>query len=114
MSHIKARLNVRGRTLLVERVLGGRPAAHVAKKLGISRQCAYRCVRRYRAEGEAGLSDRSSRPHSMPSPTSPGREAVGLEARIHLCTGPARIAADTGVPARTVSRVLARHHVPAL
>ena len=47
MSHINARLNVRGRALLVERVLGGRPAAHVAKELGISRQCAYRWVRRY-------------------------------------------------------------------
>lgn len=114
MSHINARLNVRGRALLVERVLGGRPAAHVAKELGISRQCAYRWLRRYRAEGEAGLSDRSSRPHSRPSLTSPEREAAVLESRTRLRTGPARIAADTGVPARTVSRVLVRHHVPAL
>ena len=114
MSHINARLTVRGRALLVERVLGGRPAAHVAKELGISRQCAYRWVRRYRAEGEAGLNDRSSRPHSMPTQTSPEREAAVLEARTRLRTGPARIAADTGVAARTVSRVLARHHVPAL
>ncbi len=81
MSHINARLNVRGRALLVERVLGGRPAAHVAKELGISRQCAYRWVRRYRADGAAGLNDRSSRPHSMPSQTSPEREAAVLEAR---------------------------------
>ena len=114
MSHINARLNVRGRVLLVERVLGGRPAAHVAKELGISRQCAYRWLRRYHAEGEAGLSDRSSRPHSVPSRTSPEREAAVLEARTRLRSGPARISADTGVPARTVSRVLARHHVPAL
>ncbi|WP_183323253.1 IS481 family transposase [Cryobacterium roopkundense] len=114
MSHINAKLTVRGRALLVERVLGGRPAAHVAKELGISRQCAYRWVRRYCSEGEAGLRDRSSRPHSMPTQTSPEREAAVLEARGRLRTGPVRIAADTGVPARTVSRVLARHNVPAL
>jgi transposase len=100
--------------VLVERALGGRSAAHVAKELGISRQCVYRWVRRYRAEGEAGLSDRSSRPHSKPSLTSPEREAAVPEARTRLRTGPARIVADTGVPARTVSRVLARHHIPAL
>jgi transposase len=42
--------------VLVERVLDhGRPVAHVAKELGISRQCAHRWIARFRAEGEAGL-----------------------------------------------------------
>ena len=41
MAHRNARLNVRGRSLLVERVVDlGRPVAHVAKELGVSRQCA--------------------------------------------------------------------------
>lgn len=37
-----------------------------------------------------------------------------LDARARLRFGPARIAAATGVPARTVSRILTRHHVPPL
>jgi hypothetical protein len=50
-SHRNARLNLHGRVLLVERVCGQhRPVAHVAKELGISRQCAHRWVARYRAE----------------------------------------------------------------
>ncbi|UFS59792.1 IS481 family transposase [Subtercola endophyticus] len=114
MSHVNARLTVRGRVLLVERVLSGRPAAHVAKELGISRQCAYRWVRRYRAEGLPGLVDRSSRPHHTPTRTSPDREEAVLDARARLRCGPARIAAETTVAARTVSRILARHEIPPL
>lgn len=37
-----------------------------------------------------------------------------LDARALLRQGPLRIAAATGVPARTVSRILVRHHVPRL
>ena len=37
-----------------------------------------------------------------------------LESRRDLKSGPMRIAAATGVPARIVSRILARHHVPRL
>ncbi|UFS59111.1 IS481 family transposase [Subtercola endophyticus] len=114
MPHINARLTIHGRTLLVRRVLSGRPAAHVAKELGISRQCAYRWVRRYRAEGLTGLSDRSSRPHHTPTRTSSDREQAVIQARSVLRCGPARIGAATGVPARTVSRILARHQIPPL
>lgn len=115
MSHANARLTPRGREILVDRVLTARrPVAHVAKGLGISRQCAHRWVRRYMNEGPPGLRDRSSRPRSMPTRTSPHREKLVCEARTRLRAGPLRIAADTGVPARTVSRVLTRHHVPPL
>ena len=55
MPHGNARLTVHGRQLLVDRVLSGRPVAHVAKEVGVSRQCAHRWVARYAAEGEAGL-----------------------------------------------------------
>ncbi|MCV7370622.1 helix-turn-helix domain-containing protein [Mycolicibacterium duvalii] len=51
------------RQLLVNRILkGGRKPAHVAAELGVSRQCAYRWVRRFLDEGPAGPRDRSSRP----------------------------------------------------
>jgi len=115
MTHINARLNMHGRTLLITRVLHHRrPVAHVAKELGISRQCAHRWVNRYRVEGPAGLQDRSSRPRSSPTQTSPDKVAAVLAARAQLRTGPIRIAAATGVPARTVSRILVRNHVPRL
>lgn len=115
MSHVNARLTVRGRALLVERVIvGRRPVAHVAKELGISRQCAHRWVKRFRLEGSAGLHDRSSRPRASPTRTAPDREAAVLQARGELRQGPLRIAATTGVPARTVSRILVRHRVPRL
>ena len=56
MSHANARLTVHGRLLLVRRVRqDGRPAAHVARELGISRQCACWWVRRFDAEGMAAL-----------------------------------------------------------
>jgi len=61
MSHCHARLSVHWRRLLVHRVCElGMPVAHVAKAMGISRQCAHRWVARPIAEGDAGLHDRSS------------------------------------------------------
>ncbi|MDQ0938974.1 hypothetical protein QFZ67_000679 [Streptomyces sp. V1I1] len=55
VSHRNARLTVFGRRLLVERVCSGRPVAHVAAEMGISRATAHTWVGRWRAEGEAGL-----------------------------------------------------------
>jgi transposase InsO family protein len=91
-----------------------RPAAHVARELGISRQCAYRWVRRFDAEGLAGLADRSSRPRRMPRRTPAATEAAVIAARRQLRRGPAFLAGATGVPARTISRILARHGEPRL
>jgi transposase len=81
MPHGNARLTVHGRQLLVDRVSSGRPVAHVAKEVGVSRQCAHRWVARYAAEGEAGLQDRSSRPQRSPRRTSPAVEAAVVGAR---------------------------------
>jgi transposase InsO family protein len=115
VSHANARLTLHGRRLLVSRIVDDhRPVAHVAKELGVSRQCAHRWVRRFQAEGPAGLVDRSSRPLRTPTRTSPDREAAVLEARTRLRFGPARLASETGVPARTISRILIRHGVPPL
>jgi transposase InsO family protein len=115
MSHRNARLTPRGRQLLVERVRrDGMPVAHVAKAMGISRQCAHRWVKRFDDEGLRGLEDRSSRPLSSPRQTSPRREARVLQAREQLRCGPAILASRTGVPERTVSRILRRHGVPRL
>jgi hypothetical protein len=55
VSHRNARLTVHGRRLLVERVCAGRPVAHVAAEMGVSRATAHKWVRRWRDEGEPGL-----------------------------------------------------------
>jgi transposase InsO family protein len=113
--HANARLTVHGRMLLVQRVrLEGRPKAHVAAELGVSRQCAHRWVKRYDEHGAAGLLDRSSRPRHCPQRTDDEVEARVLTARRDEQTGPAMLASVTGVPARTISRILARHGVPRL
>jgi len=115
VSHRNARLTVHGRRLLVHRVRElGMPVAHVAKAMGISRQCAHRWVARFDAEGDAGLHDRSSRPHSMPTRTGADVEARIVAARIEHRRGQDWLGSELGVAPRTVSRVLRRHDLPRL
>ena len=115
VSHANARLTVHGRQLLVHRVLiDGRKAAHVAAELGVSRQCAYRWVRRYREEGQAGLLDRSSRPHHCPTRTPAHVEAAVVALRLAERRGQQWISDELGLRARTVSAILRRHHMPYL
>ncbi|WP_030777348.1 IS481 family transposase [Streptomyces sp. NRRL F-2664] len=109
MSHRNARLTVHGRRILVERVLSGRPVAHVAAEMGISRPTAHKWVRRWRAEGEAGLHDRPSRPHTTPHRTHAAVEAQVCRLRTGRKLGPARIGPILGLPTSTVHRILARH-----
>jgi transposase InsO family protein len=109
MAHRSARLTVFGRQLLVQRVeIQGKPVAMVATELGISRTTAYKWLRRHRAEGEAGLAERSSRPHR--SPRSLPRTAVEaiLAARVETGYGPHRLAYLTGYPRSTIGDVLRR------
>src|SRR5579862_9490546 len=109
MSHRNARLTPRGRLLLVERVrLQGMPVAHVAKAMGVSRQCAHRWVKRFDQEGVVGLEDRSSRPLHSPRATDPKTVAKVLKKRRELRCGPALLAAELKVPERTISRILKR------
>jgi hypothetical protein len=115
VSHRNARLNVRGRLLLVERVVRlGRPVAHVASELGISRQCAHRWIKRYRSEGAAGLPGRPSRPRRSPIRTAAEVEGHVLQVRREQRRGPDWIGAELGLPSRTVGAILARHGVPHL
>lgn len=106
--HGNARLTPVGRLTLVMRIESGRPVAHVAAEMGISRPTAYKWWRRWQDGGEAGLFDRSSRPHSCPHRSSAELEAAIEDLRRTLKLGPVRIAARLGVPASTVHRVLCR------
>ncbi len=65
--HKNARLAPRGRAIMISRIEDhGWPVARAAAASGVSRRTAYRWLLRFRAEGEAGLQDRSSRPHACP------------------------------------------------
>jgi transposase InsO family protein len=114
VSHANARLTPAGRLVMVQRIGAGRPVAHVAAEMGVSRTTAWRWWRRYQAEGSAGLVDRPSHAHSHPRRTPACTETRIRIARMLSRRGPMWIAHHLGVPASTVGRVLARHRVPLL
>jgi transposase InsO family protein len=115
VGHRNARLTFHGRRLLVQRVREQHmPIAHVAKAMGVSRQCAHRWVARFDLDGEAGLWDRSSRPHVIANRTSPTVEAVVVAARVEHRRGPDWLGPELGLAPRTVSRILRRHGLPHL
>ncbi|HEY0507184.1 MAG TPA: IS481 family transposase [Blastococcus sp.] len=114
MGHANARTTVYARRLLVDRVLAGHRPGEVAKQLGISRPTVDKWVRRYRAEGPAGLADRSSRPHRIARLTSPEDTARIVAARVAEHAGPVRLAAPLGLPASTIGAVIARAGLPRL
>ena len=114
MSQVKPQLSVYGRWLLVQRVMSGRPVAHVAAELGVSRATGYKWWHRWRTEGIAGLQNRSSRPKTSPTRTPELIEQQVLALRRERRLGPARIAGILGLPPSTVHRVLTRHAMPKL
>jgi transposase InsO family protein len=107
--HRNARLTIWARRELVRRVHAGRPAAHVAAEMAVSRATAYKWLRRYADGGEAALADRSSRPHRSPRRVLPDVEQRICVLRRERKFGPARIAYELGMAPSTVHRVLVRH-----
>lgn len=106
--HKNARLTPHSRAELVRRILVERQSPmSVATDMGISTNTVRKWLRRYQTEGEAGLLDRSSRPHRLRSPTAPPTVKRIEELRRLRWTGK-RIALDTGVSPATVSRILQR------
>jgi transposase InsO family protein len=106
--HKNARLTPHSRAELVRRVLIERqtPKA-VATAFGVCPKTVRKWVARFQQEGEAGLPDRSSRPHRLREPTPP-ETASKIEAlRRQRMTGQ-MIARQLGVSPATVSRVLKR------
>ena len=62
-------------------LLPGANVSELGRRFGVSRPSVYKWRERYRAEGPAGLEDRSRRPRTSPSKTSPEVEALVLELR---------------------------------
>lgn len=114
MSHANARLTPAGRFVMVQRIASGRPVAHVAAEMGVSRTTAWRWWRRYRELGRAGLVDRPSRPLTHPRRTPACIETRVRIARMLCRRGPVWIGRHLGMAPSTVGRVLARHRTPLL
>lgn len=109
MSHANAALTPRARLRLAQLVVDRRwTYAAAAKMFMVSPRTAKKWADRYRCEGAAGMTDRSSRPHTSPNKTGPAvvRQIVGLRWRHRL--GPVQIAGRLGMQASTVHAVLVR------
>ncbi len=106
--HENARLTPRGREILISRLDRGERPLDVATAMGVSASTVYKWRRRYRAEGLAGLLDRSSRPNASPNRTPDDVEqmviALRKQRRVYQ-----RIATQADVSRATVGRILTRH-----
>lgn len=107
-SHKHARLTPRGRALMVDRVLNqGWTMAAAAEAVGVSCRTGFKWLARYRAEGAAGLDDRSSRPKSSPT-ACPPEQVEHFEQRRRQRLPLWRIAREAGRSLATVARHMAR------
>jgi transposase InsO family protein len=106
--HANAPLGPKGRLTMVRRVVEQEwSLAQAAEAAGVSERTCSKWVGRYRAEGEAGLVDRSSTPRSIPHRTSDELvEVIVLLRRLRM-TG-AEIALCLAMALSTVSAVLLR------
>jgi transposase len=106
--HANAKLGPKGRLVICRRVLEDRwSLTEAAEAAGVSERTAGKWVARYRAEGEAGLLDRSSAPRRVHNATPIERvEAIAALRRLRL-TGP-EIAETLEMATSTVSAVLRR------
>jgi transposase InsO family protein/transposase-like protein len=107
-THKNARLTPKGREDMVRTVVdGGQSYAAAARKFNTTPKTVCKWVKRFRAEGIDGLRDRSSRPLSSDSKTSPATCDAIEALRRQRYTGK-QIAAEVGVSPATVCRVLRR------
>jgi hypothetical protein len=118
MSHANAALTPRQRLRVARLVVEhGWPVSRAAEQFNCSWPTAKRWAERYAAMGEAGMADRSSRPHRVANrtPQQLVRKVVHLRWKQRL--GPVAIGAKLAMPASTVHAVLVRcrlnrlHHV---
>ena len=107
-SHKHARLTPKGRALLVSRVVDqGWTVALASEAAGVSRRTGFKWLARFKAEGEVGLIDRSSRPLRSPRALTP-QEQGELEGMRRRRWPLWRIASQAGRGVATVSRCMRR------
>lgn len=105
--HKNARTCPASRMLMVQRIEAGIPVTSAAEAAGVDRRTASKWKGRYREAGEAGLVDRSSRPHRSPGQTHLLVVEQILQLRRRRQTGP-QIASRVGSSPATVARILVR------
>lgn len=97
---------LRYRMVMAAEQIGIRAAARL---FGCSRNTVRKWLRRFRAEGKAGLQDRSRAPKRIPHKTPPELERAVLAARDRIpCFGPKRLKREFGLRASTgaIGRIL--------
>src|SRR5688500_18602107 len=106
--HGNAALSVKKRLVLCRRVIEQEwTLTSAAAAAEVSVRTARKWVRRYLADGEAGVLDRSSTPRHQPARTEEGRvQAIAALRRLRM-TG-AQIAEVLSMPLSTVSGILTR------
>ncbi|TQK49895.1 transposase IS481 family protein [Streptomyces sp. SLBN-118] len=115
MPHRNAPLTETGRLRLARCVVeDGWPLRRAAERFQVSPTTAQRWAGRYRELGEAGMADRSSRPHHSPRRTPTRTERRIIKVRVLRRWGPARIAYLLGLNPATVHRVLIRYSLARL
>ena len=108
-THSNAALTPRARLRLARLIVeAGWPPARAAERYDVSWKTAAKWAARYRAEGPAGMVDRSSAPHHQANrtPAPVVRKIVHLRWKQRL--GPVQIADRLGMQASTVHAVLVR------
>jgi len=100
--HRNARTTPISRAEMARRVLGGQSPMAVATAMGVTVKTVKKWADRFKAEGSAGLEDRSSRPHKLRRPTAAEvvEQIIGL--RRQRWTGK-QIAKETATSRATVS-----------
>ena len=106
--HANARLSLKGRELLIDRVQdAGWSLSAAAEAAGISDRTARKWIARHQTEGRDGLIDRSSAPRTVANRTEERRVEVIAALRRLRMTG-AEIAEALGMAFSTVSGILTR------
>jgi transposase InsO family protein len=110
MSHRNAPLSETGRLRLARCVVDdGWPLRRAAERFQVAVTTAARWAGRYREHGQAGMVDRSSRPHRSPNQTPTRTERRVIKVRVIRRWGPHRIGYLLGLHPSTVHRVLTRY-----
>lgn len=109
--HANAALSLNARRRLVAAVVkADRSVTQAASAAGVSERTARKWVARYRAEGDAGLRDRSSAPKHVANRTDPQMVALLVALRRLRFTAP-ELADLLDVPCSTISGILKREGV---
>jgi transposase InsO family protein len=107
--HANAALTPRQRLRLARLIVDdGWPVARAAEWFQVSWPTAKRWAERYRQAGDAGMTDRSSRPHHSPARTPQPLVRTIVHLRCKQRLGPVPIARRVGVAPSTAHAVLTR------